>query len=227
VRTDPVPTDDVNLWVHDDHAQRYLEVADGLPHRRESEQTLLEVVVPALSVREGPVRILDLGCGDGRLLALVRSELDALGGSSTGVAVDFNTLMLEAAEARFTDAPVDVVIHDLSRPLPELGRFDAVVSSFAIHHLVDERKQALYREAFDLLLPGGVFANLEHVASPTESLHVAFLAALGHTLEHDDPSNRLVDAGLQVAWLREIGFADVDIYWKWRELSLLAGVKPA
>jgi hypothetical protein len=29
----------------------------------------------------------------------------------------------------------------------------------------------------------------------------------------------------QVNWLREIGFTDVDCYWKWLELALMIGVK--
>jgi hypothetical protein len=97
----------------------------------------------------------------------------------------------------------------------------------AIHHLEHERKRSLYGEVFDLLESGGVFANFEHVASPTQRLHLAFFAAIGEPLEHEDPSDRLLDVESQLAWLRARGFDDVDCYWKWLEMALLIGVKPA
>jgi cyclopropane fatty-acyl-phospholipid synthase-like methyltransferase len=134
--------------------------------------------------------------------------------------------MLAAARERFRDDDaVSVVDHDLDRPLPDgLGRFDVIVTAFAIHHLADQRKRALYAEVLDLLEPGGMFANLEHVASPTEVLHQRFYSMIE---ANEDPSNQLTPVDVQLEWLRDIGFVDVECFWKWRELALLAGVKPA
>jgi len=145
-----------------------------------------------------------------------------------GVGVDFSELMLTAARERFAgDERIKLLRHDLAEPLPELGCFDAVVSSMAIHHLEHERKRSLYGEIFDLLEPGGIFANFEHVASPTRRLHLAFFGAIEEPLECEDPSDRLLDVESQLVWLREFGFDDVDCYWKWLEMALLIAVKPA
>jgi tRNA (cmo5U34)-methyltransferase len=204
-------------WTTAEHALRSLRRADEYPRRAEGESVLLEHV--PCDVR----RVLDLGTGDGRLLALLRIDR----GEMLGVGVDSSEVMLEAARTRFADDErVELVKHDLAEPLPVLGRFDAVVSSFAIHHLEHERKRSLYGEVFDLLEPGGVFANFEHVASATHRLHIAFFAAIDEPLENEDPSDRLLDVESQLGWLRALGFDDVDCYWKWLEMALLLGVKP-
>jgi SAM-dependent methyltransferase len=204
----------VNLWSTKEHALDYLRRADTIPHREEGERTLLELL-PA-----GAKRILDLGVGAGRLLALVKTARP----TAQFVALDFSPTMLEELHKLFDDdRSVTIVAHDFERKLPRMDRFDAVISSFAIHHVPHERKRALYGEIFDILAPGGIFCNLEHVASPTLEVHVAFLRAI--EVEQEDPSNKLLDLETQLRWLREIGFQDVDCYWKWRELALLAGTK--
>jgi tRNA (cmo5U34)-methyltransferase len=214
----------INLWDSPDHARDYLRRADSLAHRTEGESTLLEFLPKTVH------RVLDLGTGDGRLLALVKTALAAREtdgerhGKLEAVAVDFSPAMLEAARVRFAKDPsVTVVTHNLDNPLPSLGNFDAVVSCFAIHHLLHERKHALYAEIYAVLNPGGVFCNLEHVASPTSRLHEEFLLSIGHA--NDDPSNKLLDLETQLGWLRKIGFVDVDCHWKWRELALMMGRK--
>jgi SAM-dependent methyltransferase len=213
-----VTTPPVNRWTEAAWAQRYLNERDDIPHRMEGFAVLMEMLPPA------PLRVLDLGTGDGFTLGLVRAAHPEI----KGVGLDFSAEMLGLARERFADEPgIEILEHDLDRPLPPLGRFDLVVSSFAIHHCVDARKRALYGEVFGVLEPGGQFLNLEHVDSQTPALHEAFLAAIGKTPAEDDPSNKLVAVDTQLTWLREIGFADVDCHWKWRELALLAGVKRA
>jgi cyclopropane fatty-acyl-phospholipid synthase-like methyltransferase len=163
---------------------------------------------------------LDLGCGDGEVIGRI-AELHP---GVDAVAADFSPEMLDRARARFDGTTIEVVEHDLDEALPPAwGTFDVAVSAFAIHHLVDERKRALYSEVFERLQPGGVFCNLEHVDSPTPELHEAFLVAIG---AEEDPSNKLVAVETQLQWLRELGFEQVDCHWKWREMALLAGRRP-
>ena len=173
---------------------------------------------------EHATRVLDLGCGDGEVVGRIvdaRPDIEA-------VAADFSAEMLGRVRERFASSDrVTVVEHNLDQPLPESwGTFDAVVSGFAIHHVSDARKQALYAEVFERLRPGGAFLNLEHVASPTRELHEAFLATMGMAPEDDDPSNQLAPVAEQLGWLRDLGFDQVDCHWKWRELALLAGIRP-
>ncbi len=216
-----------------------------IPDRQRQLEVLLRVLRFA---PRRPGRVLDLGAGDGILLATV---LEAFPGSS-GVALDFSPLMLEQARqrlARFGDRAA-VVEADLGTPAwlgAVRGPFDAVVSGFAIHHLPDERKRAVYREVYGLLPGGGAFLNCEHVASPTPLIEEMFNDA---TSEHlylrrkekgedvtpeqvreefmqrpDRAANILATVEDQCRWLRDIGFQHVDCFWKCFELALFGGFK--
>jgi len=185
-----------------------------IPHRAIAEEMLLEALPSRVE------RVLDLGTGDGRLLAAIREHYpDAL-----AVGIDTSEPMLARAAGRFEADPlVELRTHDLAFPLADMGPLDAVVSGLAIHHLEDERKGELFEEIHTLLSPGGVFANLDLVTSASSRLHERFRREIGRT--QDDPTDRLADLSDQMDWLRNAGFTEVDCHFKWLELSLVVAVK--
>jgi SAM-dependent methyltransferase len=217
-RRELLVSESVNLWVNSDHALAYLRERDALPHRTDGLEVMLELLPARVE------RVLDLGTGDGITLGLVLSAHPA----ASGIGLDFGEEMLRRADERFgADPRVELGRYDMTQPMPDIGTFDAIVSSFAIHHLDPPRQRALYGEIFERLRPGGIFVNTEHVDSPTEQLHNDFLAALGRTPEQDDPSNQLVAVADHLTWLNACGFVNVDCFWKWRELAVVAGSRAA
>jgi SAM-dependent methyltransferase len=113
-------TREVNLWPSAEHALDYLRRADSIPHRVEGEAALLEFV-PASTTR-----VLDLGSGADRLLSLVMKARP----SAVFVALDFSPTMLHQLRGAFSDDKrVSIIRHDFDNPLPNMGRFDTVISS--------------------------------------------------------------------------------------------------
>jgi len=203
-------------WGDPDQVEWYLDRVDRLAPLRAGEG-LLRTTLP-----DAPRRLLDLGCGDGRLAALAMEARPTLGHV---VALDTSAPMLESARLRFGDDPrVTVCQWDMADSIASFGSFDVIVSGLAIHHLEDARKRGLLAEVAAQLEPGGLFANLEVVASATPELHAEFLAAIGRVA--DDPEDRLVDVETQLHWMRAAGLTGVDCPWRWRGFALLVGRAP-
>jgi tRNA (cmo5U34)-methyltransferase len=206
----------VTSWSDPDKADEYVERIVTVPQRLAGEAALVEFLPTA------PRRALDLGCGDGRLIRLLleaRPELEEV------VGVDLSPPMLERAAQHFAgDDRVTLVPHDLLDPIAGFGPFDLVTSGFAIHHVPDARKQAIFAEVVALLRGGGTFANLEVVASPTPELQAAFEAAIGRP--GGDPEDRLASVEDQLVWMRAAGLEQVDCMWKWRGFALMVGQTP-
>jgi tRNA (cmo5U34)-methyltransferase len=239
--------DQSHVWQRQDLAKLFLEdVRAGIPLAAEQIDVLLRTVRHAASRVE---RLLDLGCGDGILGRTVLSQFP----DATGVFVDFSEPMIEAARKKADPQRATFAIQDLASPAwtQSVGGhapFDVVLSGLAIHHLDDKRKQELYREVFDLLRPGGLFLNLEHVAPRSAWAQQAFDDLFVDSLwrhqqqrggnrtreevsnewyhRPDKTHNLLAPMERQCQWLREIGFQDVDCFFKLFQLALFGGKKP-
>jgi len=90
-------------------------------------------------------------------------------------------------------------------------RFDLIVSSFAIHHCAPERQRALYGELLARLAPGGRYREprARRVADARAARCVP--RGLGITPEEEDPANQLVGLETQLGWLRDLGYAEVEL----------------
>jgi tRNA (cmo5U34)-methyltransferase len=186
-----------------------------------------------LAAQAGP-RVLDLGAGTG----LMSSAVLAARPDAALTLLDGSAAMLDQAHRRFADRPVEMIVADLTDPLPA-GPFDAVVSALAIHHLSDPDKQDLFRRVAAVLRPGGVFVNAEQVLGPTAELDARYRArhedqarALGSNDEEWEAAlvrmapDRCATTDDQLAWLRDAGFVNADCWYKAGRFAVLAACRP-
>jgi tRNA (cmo5U34)-methyltransferase len=219
------------------------------------------ILIPLLDVQEDAVarvftrhghpvrRFLDLGCGAGAMSELMlRTQT-----GSEAVLVDFSEPMLARAAVNLAgyDGRWQAITGDLNDPawgerLPG-GRYDAVVSGLAIHHLPPERKRTLFAEIFGLLEPGAMFVNMDYVAIDgplrglfdEEMLASAVRAASSpegeresggtrheHEVDLEDDDDRPDTADDQLQWLRDAGFEQVEVHFKWAEAAIYGGMRP-
>ena len=232
------------VWKQSEVAAAFLqERANAIPDRSRQIDVMLRLLKGTRLQR-----VLDLGAGDALLLNAVLQAFP----EASGVALDFSPPMLEQARVRLQPFGSRAVVIEGDFATPAwlqvvAGPFDAVISGFAIHHLAHERKRALYAEVFGLLAAGGTFVNCEHVASPSPRVERLFDEAMSEHLcawrrergeavsvaqvfqeyvtRPDRAANILAPVEVQCRWLREIGFRDVDCYWKFFELAVFGGVR--
>jgi len=194
--------------------------------------------------------VLDLGAGNGIMTFEVAKRQPVERATLT----EFSEPMIDLARRRVAAgqpsfAPTFIVgdfrERDWQDEVVQHGPYDLVVSRFAIHHIPDEHKRALYGDILGFLNPGGMFVHIEHVASASpmynaahdrlmvECLHGAASGAEGfdevlasYRMRADGPANILAPVWDQLAWMRELGFVDVDCAFKSFELAVFAGRRP-
>lgn len=238
-----------DIWKREDLSKNYLEIVRAAIPLAKVQAEILLVMID--KIRKKVSNFLDLGCGDGALGWTILSKYP----KARGVFLDFSGVMIEAARKKAPKNSKNLVFlqedygkSGWSRSVAPYGKFDLIVSGLSIHHQTDRKKKEIYRQIFGLLRPGGLFLNMEHVESATgrlkkvfeeyfvDSLYERFRrlnkAFTRKKVSENYYRNKLRDANIlapaekQCRWLREIGFADADCYFKIFELALFGGVKP-
>lgn len=234
------------VWEDPALAAKFLEgIRGGVPFAAAQIDLMLRVVrASGLSM----CRVLDIGCGDGILGRAVLDRFPA----AEGTFLDLSPAMVAAAEEKLRPyAPRSRVLQgdfgqrEWSTLVEPFGPFDVIVSGYAIHHQPDVRKRELYGEALRLLTPRGLFLNMEHVSSSCDWAEQAFNdmmidslwayhqqhgtansreeVASQYVKREDWSANILAPLETQLQWLRELGYIEVDCFFKALELTIFGG----
>ncbi len=230
-------------WADSEFSQNYRDEANiYLPFRRQFIEIAKSLYAYFISTRT-EARVLDLGCGDG---LFVQELLKSFSPASVTL-VDGSAEMLEAAKKRLANnANINFIkasFQDLLAGESLDENFDFVYSSLAIHHLPFEQKNQLYTYVHKLLSPGGCFAHYDVVVPPSRKIEKWYLSLWREWIrEHpavemrekllgipeqykDNPDNLPDTLGSQLQALEEIGFKEVDSFFKYGIFSLFGGVK--
>jgi ubiquinone/menaquinone biosynthesis C-methylase UbiE len=235
-------------WKTEKLTETYLEgVRGAIPFANEQIDFLLRIIN---SFKPDLSSFLDLGCGDGILGRMILSKWN----NARAVFVDYSEPMIKAAKSKsqqYQDQSSFLVsdfgntewLTSISQEVP----VDVVVSGFSIHHQPDNNKKIIYKEIFNRILkPGGVFLNLEQVKSPTQEIEAIFndffmdsmrkyqkennssisIETIEQAFYEDKKVNILSLVDEQCLWLRQLGFIQVDCYFKAFEMAIFGGLKP-
>lgn len=183
-----------------------------------------------------PIKVIDLGCGTGTISSAILKRYP----HAQVTCLDLAENMLEMAKAKLSGYPdVRYIRADLTH-FDFDDRYDFVVSSLALHHLLtDDDKRQLYRKIYNALTPHGIFYNADIVLASSDTLQEMYLNQwkrfIAKSVTQDEIENkwipkyyeedrpaRLTD---QLSWLSDIGFINVDVIWKYYNFAVYGGIK--
>jgi tRNA (cmo5U34)-methyltransferase len=229
------------IWQSEEVVATWAAEAEKHERNRAAQRRFMAVLLPF--GEQEAFTFLDLGAGTG---AASRAILD-LHPRSTAILADFSSQMMAAGEqemqpfaGRYRYVEFDMSTGQWPAAIPTA--LDAVVTSMCVHHLPDERKQGLFAEIFDHLVPGGWYFNYD----PVSTGDPVVAATWERVNDHDDPeaaSKRLhrtpqqqarwdnhvryvIPLSQQLGYLHSAGFQGVDVYWKQLENVIYGGRRP-
>jgi tRNA (cmo5U34)-methyltransferase len=202
-------------------------------------EQMIDALVLALPFSQfQSIRVIDLGCGTGTIARRIKDAYP----QAQITCVDIAEKMLQIAQTKLGDSG-DVHYQLANFENYEFNSdYDVAVSSLALHHLVSEDdKIKFYEKIYACLSPGGVFYNADVILGSSSHLQECYMEKwreymvlqvpveeieqkwIPQHYEEDHPS-KLMN---QLDWLRDMGFAEVDVIWKYYNFAVYGGYKPS
>jgi|WetSurMetagenome_2_1015567.scaffolds.fasta_scaffold00088_32 tRNA (cmo5U34)-methyltransferase len=186
--------------------------------------------------KDKDINIIDLGCGTGTISKKIKGMFP----SSHIHCVDIAGNMIEVARHKLSGySDISYEIADLSK-YSFSDSYDVVISALTLHHLVtDKDKIDLYTKIYRSLKPGGVFYNADIVLGSNELIQDNNILHWKKFMrksvspeeieqkwmkiyEEEDSPARLID---HLNWLKDLGFTDIDLIWKYYNFAVYGGIK--
>jgi ubiquinone/menaquinone biosynthesis C-methylase UbiE len=160
-------------------------------------------------------RVLDLGCGTGTLVVLLKRKYPA----AEIVGVDPDPKALQRAQKKIRRAGVAVQLDEgFSDELPyDEGMFDRVLSSFMLHHLEEHEREKTLREVLRVLKPVGTFHLLDFAGGEDKAPGRLGRLVNSHARLEDNSQQRILQL------MRRAGFTNAE---KVKDGSMLFGLLP-
>ncbi|MFA6914588.1 MAG: class I SAM-dependent methyltransferase [Endomicrobiia bacterium] len=198
---------------------------------------MIDALLSAISFdKTQKINVLDLGCGTGNLSKRILDKYT----NANIVCVDISQNMINIARQKLADYKnVEFVVGDIEE-IEFKDKYDLVVSSLVLHHLVtDDRKKNFYKRIFNMLNENGIFVNADVVIGTSKFLQDINISSWIKYMqkscsdeeifskwlkayEQEDRPSKLIH---QIEWLKEIGFHNVDIIWKYYNFAVFTGIK--
>ncbi|MDD1703050.1 MAG: class I SAM-dependent methyltransferase [Methanoregula sp.] len=183
----------------------------------------------------GAPEILDVGAGTGLLSALLLEKYP----KASMTLLDISDKMLGVARERFGGrSNVAFRTGDYSR-VDLGGPYDLICSALSIHHLDPDDKRRLFGRIFSALAPGGLFVNADQAEGETPYFTGKYREYWDWFLENGpltapesaeirrrrDTLDKNEKLSVQVLWLHDCGFSDVDVVYKNRNFIVTVARK--
>lgn len=182
------------------------------------------------------IRVLDLGCGTGTITKTLKEKFKY----ANVTCLDLAENMIEMAKLKLDKYnDINYIIGDFYS-LNFSEKYDVIVSSLALHHLVtDDDKIEFYKKIYDALNEGGIFCNADVVLGSNKYLQELYTTKWKEFMnqsismkeieekwipaaEEEDHPAKLMD---QLDWLRDLGFRNVDVIWKYYGGAVYGGYR--